>query len=324
MQPTMIDPNVPLVDLHRHLEGNMRLETVWELAQQHGLPLPAADLAGLRHHLQVESPQPGLMAFIAKMDGRMAALADLDACRRVAYENVVDARREGLDYLELRFSPLYMARPHGLNPAGVVEAVVDGALSAGRELGLPVSLIGILSRTFGLEACAQEFAALRSCPAQITALDIAGDEAAWPAELFAAHFRAARDLGWHITAHAGEAAGPESIWSALRDLGAERIGHGLRAIEDPALVDYLIEHEIGLEVSLTSNVQIGAVASYAAHPLKAYVERGVWIALSSDDPAVSGIDLRHEYDVAAPAAGLSREQIAQVQRTAVKMAFAFG
>lgn len=320
---SMLDPTLPLIDLHRHLEGGIRLETVWELAQAHDLPLPAADFEGLRHELQVEEPQPGLMAFIGKMDGRVAALADLDACRRVAYENIEDARREGLDYVELRFSPVYMARPHRLNPAGVVEAVVDGALAASRELGLPVGLIGILSRTFGLEACAQEFAALRGSAASIVALDLAGDEAAWPADLFAVHFREARDLGWRITAHAGEAAGPESVWSAIRDLGAERIGHGLRAIEDPALVDYLAEHGIGLEVSLTSNVQICAVREYAAHPVKAYVERGVRVALCSDDPAVSGIDLRHEYEIAAPAAGLSREQIAQIQRDAVKMAFAF-
>jgi adenosine deaminase len=316
-----IDPNMPLVDLHRHLEGSIRLDTIWELAHEHDLPLPVDNPEELRPHVQVESPQPGLMAFIEKLDRSVAALADLDACRRIAWECVEDAADEGIDYLELRFSPLYMAWQHALDPADVVQAVIDGVKAARPNRKIQVNLIGILSRTYGLEACWEEFRALAAHHDHIVALDIAGDEAAWPAELFADHFRRARELGWQITAHAGEAAGTESIWTAIKELGATRIGHGLRAIEDPALMDYLAEKQIGLEVSLTSNVQISAVPGYADHPIKTYVEHGMMVTLNTDDPAVSRITLAHEYDVAGPAAGLSREQLRQIQRNGLSVAF---
>ncbi len=316
-----VDPAYPLVDLHRHLEGAMRLSTILELAQQHGIPMPSANLDALRPYLQAMVPQPGLMAFIEKIDRSIRVLVDADACRRVAYECVEDAAGEGIDYVEVRFSPRYMAGPHGLDPADVVAAVIEGTHAAARDHDIRANLIGILSRTYGLEACWEEFEALRCHHEHITAMDIAGDEAAWPAELFAEHFRAGRDLGWSITAHAGEAAGPESIWIAIQQLGATRIGHGLHAIEDPALMDFMAEHTIALEVSLTSNVQISAVPDYASHPIKTYVERGIPVTLNTDDPAVSRITLAHEYDVAAPAAGLTREEIHQIQRNALSAAF---
>jgi len=321
MVQSNIDPALPLVDLHRHLEGSMRLETILELAQAHGIPLPAAKPEALRPYVQAVVPQPGLMAFIEKIDLSISVLADLVACRRIAYECVEDAAAKGLDYIEVRFSPRYMANPNGLNAADVVAAVADGTEAAARACDIRANLIGILSRTYGVAACWEEFDALAAHHGHITALDIAGDEAAWPAELFAEHFRRGRDLGWHITAHAGEAAGPESIWTALQQLGATRIGHGLRAIEDPALMDLMAEEGIGVEVSLTSNVQISAVAAYADHPIATYAAHGIKVTLNTDDPAVSDITLPHEYRVAAPAAGLTREQIRQIQRNGLDVAF---
>lgn len=321
MAHSHVDPAIPLVDLHRHLEGSMRLETILDLAQRHSVLLPTYDLDNLRPHLQAIEPQPGLMAFIRKIDLSVQVLGDLYACRRIAVECVEDAHSEGIDYIEVRFSPRYMASPHHLDPAGVVEAVIDGVEAASRTSGIQTNLIGILSRTYGLEACWEEFEALRRHHEHITALDIAGDEAAWPAELFVEHFRAARDLGWHITAHAGESAGPESIWTAIRELGATRIGHALHAIEDPTLMDTMAEHHIGIEISLTSNVQISAVPDYASHPITTYIRRGMCVTLNTDDPAVSRITLPHEYDVAAPAAGLTPTEIHQIQSNGLAAAF---
>jgi adenosine deaminase len=321
MRGKNIDPAFPLVELHRHLEGSMRLATIQELTHQHGIAMPAQGLEGLRSHVQAMVPQPGLMAFIAKIDLSVKVLADLDACRRIAVECLCDAHDEGIDYVEIRFSPRYMADPHGLNPAGVVEAVVDGIETEARNVGTRANLIGIMSRTYGPEACWEELEALESQADRITAIDIAGDEAPWPAELFVDHFRRARDLGWQITAHAGEAAGPESIWTAIRELGATRIGHALHAIEDPALMTYMADHRIGIEISLTSNVQISAVPDYASHPIKTYLERGMQVTLNTDDPAISRITLAHEYDIAAPAAGLTPVQIRQIQRNGLAAAF---
>ncbi|MBL7184629.1 MAG: adenosine deaminase, partial [Anaerolineae bacterium] len=259
----MIDPNFPLIDLHRHLDGNVRLETILDLGRRHNLPLPAWDLEGLRPHVQVTEPQPGIMAFIAKFKWMMAVLVDYDACRRVAYENVEDAQREGIDYVELRFSPWFMAESNGLDPMGVVEAVADGVEAGARDLGVKVNLIGILSRTYGPDIAWKELEALLQHRDRLVALDLAGDEANQSGDLFVEHLRRARDVGWQVTIHAGEVAGPESVWQAILDLRATRIGHAVRATEDPALLDYMAERQIGIESSLTSNVQTSTVPDYA-------------------------------------------------------------
>lgn len=210
---------------------------------------------------------------------------------------------------------------HNLPVAGVVEAVIAGVREGSQAFGVEARLIGIMSRTFGEAACLQELEALLAHRESITALDLAGDELGFPGSLFLPHFNRARDAGWHITVHAGEAAGPESIWQAIRELGAERIGHGVKAIEDPALMAFLAEQRIGIESCLTSNIQTSTVPSLARHPLKTFLEHGVLASINTDDPAVQGVEIGHEYQVAAPAAGLSREQIRQAQINGLEIAF---
>jgi adenosine deaminase len=317
----MIDPNLPLIDLHRHLDCNVRVQTILDLGRQHNLALPAWDLEGLRPHVQVTEPQPGLLAFFAKFRWMTGVLADYAACHRVAYENVEDAHREGIDYLELRFSPWFMAEPHGLDPAGVVEAVTDGVAAGARDWRVKVKLIGILSRTYGPEIAWKELEALLRHNSWLVGLDLAGDEANWPGEQFVAHLGRAREAGLQLTVHAGEAAGPESVWQALRELEAARIGHAIRATEDPALLEYLAEHRIGIESSLTSNVQTSTVPDYASHPLRGFLEGGLLATINTDAPVTNGIDLRHEYEVAAPAAGLTAAQARQAQSNALAVAF---
>lgn len=316
-----VSPDLPLIELHRHLDGTIRLSTILDLAQQHGIPLPASTPEALRPHVQVSEPQPGLLAFFARFELLRAVLVDYDACYRVAYENVADAQAEGIDYIELRFSPWFMAERHGLDPVGVVEAVVAGVAAARAALRQPAKLIGILSRQYGPAVAWQELEALLSQRSHLVALDLAGDEANFPGSLFVEHFRRARDAGWRVTVHAGEAAGPESVWQAIRDLGAERIGHAVHAPQDPALLAFMAEHRIGVETSLTSNVQTSTVPSYLSHPLRTLLEHGILATINSDDPGISAIDLRHEFEVAAPQAGLSREQIRQAQRNALDVAF---
>ena len=182
-------------------------------------------------------------------------------------------------------------------------------------------MIGILSRTYGPDIAAKELGALLSQREHIIGLDLAGDEAHFPAEWFREHFRRAREAGWHITAHAGEIAGPESIWQALRELGAERIGHALRAVEDPVLISYMAEHHIGVESCLTSNVQTGCVPDYPSHPLKTFLKKSIPATINTDDPGISGIDLPYEYNVAALRAGLSEAQIRQARVNALEVSF---
>ncbi len=317
----MREARLPLIDLHRHLDGSVRLATILDLGIRHNLPLPAYDLDGLRPYVQVTDPQPDILAFFAKFKWQTLVLVDYDACRRIAYENVEDARREGIDYIELRFSPWFMAEAHHLDPSGVVEAVVDGASAGRRDTRIGVNLIGILSRTYGPEVAWQELAALLSQKEALVGLDLAGDELHFPGEWFVEHFKKGRSAGWRVTVHAGEAAGPQSVWQAISELGAERIGHAVHAPEDPYLMDYLAEHQIGIESNLTSNVQTSTVAGYASHPLRLFLERGLLATINTDDPGISAVELRYELEVAAPAAGLSPAQVRQAQENALKVAF---
>lgn len=316
-----MDRSLPLIDLHRHLDGNVRLSTIIELGEIHGVPLPGNTPESIRPHVQVTGVMPDLASWLSKLNWMTAVLGDLDACRRIAKENVEDAHNEGIDYVELRFSPYFMAKPNGLDPAAVVAAVVAGVAEGRKSTGLKVNLIGILSRTHGVDACETELEALLTCRDEIVALDLAGDEKAWPAELFVPHFKRGRDAGWAITVHAGEADGAASIWSAIRNLGATRIGHGIRAVDDPGLMDYLQRQGIGLEVNLTSNVQTNSVPSMGEHPMKRLLAKGLLATINTDDPVISGIDLDHEYRVAAPAAGLTPEEIRTAQGNALEIAF---
>ena len=317
----MISTDIPLIELHRHLDGSTRLETILDLGLQHNLPLPAKTLEELRPYVQVSTPQPGVMAFIEKFKWMTGVLVNYDACRRIAYENVEDASREGIDYIELRYSPWFMGEAHHLKPEGVVEAVTEGIRSAEKDYPIRVNQLGILSRHYGPQIAMRELEAELSLAHEFTGLDLAGDEAHYPGELFREHFRKARDAGWHITVHAGEAAGPESIWQAVRELGAERIGHAVHAPEDAALLDFLRDKGIGIECNLTSNVQTSTVADYPSHPMRLFMEKGILATLNTDDPGISAIDLRYEYEVAAPRAGLTPQMIRQAQVNALTTAF---
>jgi len=317
----LIDPALPLLDLHRHLDGSTRLETILELGRKYNLPLPAWDVESLRPYVQVTDPQPGVMVFLEKFKWLTAILVDTDACRRIAYENVEDLHREGIDYAELRCSPWFMAETHQLDPSAVMEAVVDGLQAGVRDFGIPVQIIGILSRTYGPQIAFRELEAILSYKDHVVGLDLAGDEAHFPARLFADHFKLARDAGLHITVHAGESAGADSIRDAVELLGAERIGHAVQLFEDPAVVDLVRDHHIGIETNLTSNVQTSTVSDYAHHPLRQMLEAGLLATINTDDPGISGINLAYEYQVAAPAAGLDRKQIRQAQANALAIAF---
>src|SRR5262245_42284141 len=142
-----MDPKLPLIDLHRHLDGNVRLQTILDLGRQHNIRLPGDTIETLRPHVQVTEVLPDIVTWLAKLHWMIEVLADYDACRLIAFENVEDAKSDGLDYVELRFSPYFMAGPNSLSPAKVVEAVVAGAEEGRAKTGLKVKLIGILSRT---------------------------------------------------------------------------------------------------------------------------------------------------------------------------------
>jgi adenosine deaminase len=257
-------------------------------------------------------------------------MVNTDIVRRIAYENAADAAAEGIDYLELRFSPIFMAEKHHLEPAGVVRAVCEGVAQGEADFPIKVNLIGIMSRTYGVERCRVELdAILRGRGPAVVGVDLAGDEINFPSNLFVDHFRRAREAGLHATVHAGEvpadsphaALGLENLWAAIRELGAERLGHALRAVDDPALLELIGERGIGIESCPTSNLQTSMIPSYAEHPLGIFLEHNVLVTLNTDDPGISDITLEHEYRVAANEMGLTPAHLRQVQENAQRVAF---
>ena len=328
------------IDLHRHLDGSVRLQTILELGQQFGLPLPAGTLESLRPHVQVTQPVVGVMAFVAKFEWMQQVMVNTDAVRRIAYENVADAVDEGIDYLELRFSPFFMAEKHGLDLTDVVRAVCEGVTRGAADFPIKVNLIGIMSRTYGVESCHRELDAILSQHAarksqhsqetSIVGLDLAGDEISFPSRLFVDHFCRARESGLHVTVHAGEvpvgsphaALALENIRIAIHELGAERLGHAVRAVDDPGLLELIMERNIGIESCLTSNLQTSIVSSLLEHPLNTFLEHDLLVTLNTDDPGISNITLDHEYQVAAREMGLGADTLRRLKANAQRVAFA--
>lgn len=317
----MINPDYPLTDLHRHLDGNIRLSTIWELADEYSIILPADDLETLKTKVQIQQKTTDLLAFLEKMELGVSVLASEQACFRVAYENIEDAKLAGLNYVELRFSPVFMAKTYGLVLENVIESVVAGCKAGSQAYGVSVNLIGILSRSFGEKSCMQELQALLTAKDNICAIDLAGDEKGFPAKRFVEHFTLARNAGWNITIHAGEADGPHSIHQAIQLLGATRIGHGVAAAQDNKLMDFMAKNEIAIECCLTSNFQTGACTNIAEHPIKIFLEKGMLVTLNTDDPGVSGIEISDEYKLAREVVGLSSKQLKQIQVNGVDVAF---
>jgi adenosine deaminase len=315
-------PDIPVVDLHRHMDGNVRLQTMIDLARQHNLDLPAWDVEGLRSHVQVTDRVADLKDGLSKFAMMQSVMVDYDACRRIAWENLEDAVREGIDYVELRFSPLFMAEAHRLDPISVASVVCEVLQEARGRLPVQAKLIVILSRHYGPEACQAELdAAIAHRDRGVVAVDLAGVEDIAPGSLFVQHYRKARDAGLRITAHAGEWSGVESVRQAVLELGAERLGHAVAAARDPAAMDLIAERGIAIESCPTSNVQFSAVPSYLAHPLPVFLRRGLLVTVNTDDPGISGIDLPHEYRVLRQEMGLAEDEVRQVQANGVQAAF---
>ncbi len=314
---------LPKIDLHRHLEGAIRLSTVLDVARQYHLPLPAWTEETLQPEIWITDPTNDIVKLFPKFDLLRQIFVNEEICRRVTIECLEDAAAQGLDYLELRFSPLFMSELHHLDPFSVTAAVCDGWQEATEMFGFQSGLIVILSRTYGPETCEVEMqCGIKYKDRGVVGVDLAGDEARQPASLFRSLFDRARDAGLKITAHAGEFAGPESVRDTILSLCPNRIGHGVHAVDDPFLMDMILERGIGVECCPTSNVLTTAVASMEAHPLPVFLRRGILATINTDDPALMGdLTLEDEYSHARLEMGCTELEVAQARWNADSVSF---
>ncbi|MFT0846634.1 adenosine deaminase [Actinomycetaceae bacterium L2_0104] len=309
----------PMIDLHRHLEGTLRPSQLVEAARRSGLPTPTP--RQIRERVVAPETVDSLRSYLTYIDNAAAYLRSLEDWRVAGDNAVQDAFDGGLDYVELRFSPWFISSQTGLDPNAVVEAIDDGIIAGSLRTGLPVGKIAIVVRDLGADSAHKQMDTILASPDVWCAVDMAGNEQGFALEDFAPAFARARDAGMHVTIHAGEAGGPENVRVAVTELGAERIGHGVRSAEDPELMELLAERGVTLETALTSNVQTAASPSLAEHQVHALLSAGVPVTLNTDNPTTSATDLRYEYRRGAVEAGLSPELLDLVARNAAQAAF---
>ena len=284
-----------MIDLHLHLDGSLAPEQVISLARLQGVSLPAWDPQALTPYLTVPPACKDLNGYLRCFDLPVSVLQSFEALYLGAEGLARRLAGEGLAYGEIRFAPqLHLQR--GLSQAQAVEAVLQGLKRAEKAFPSFRAQAILCCMRGGEESLNRETvdAAARFLGQGVCALDLAGAEALYPAEGFRALFARAASLGVPFTLHAGEAAGPESVWQAL-SLGAARIGHGVRSREDPRLVERLAHQGIPLELCPTSNVQTRAVEGFSDFPLREYLGRGIAATLNTDNRTVSGTTLLQEY-----------------------------
>jgi adenosine deaminase len=313
---------LPKVDLHRHLEGSLRLQTLVEIAQEHGIDLPSYDIEYLRPFVTVTSDKPDFHLFLEKFRFLRRFYPTRAVVERVAYEAVADAAEDNVEYLELRFNPVAQSREQGFSLDQVTAWVCGAVARARRDYGVRVNLILQIGRDESLETASQiADIAVAHRDDGIVGLDLAGDEVRYPARRFAEVFQRARREGMGVTVHAGEAGGAENVREAIELLGAQRIGHGVRSIENSEVVQLVRSREVTLEVCPTSNLQTSVVRRFWQHPLPDLLALNLSVTINTDDPSVSDTTLTDEYVTAMLVMGVTLEQIKHTILTGVAGSF---
>lgn len=313
--------NLPKIDLHRHLEGSLRLATLADIAHQHGVDLPSWDVEELRPYVQVVDDTPDFHSFLAKFKLLRQFYTSREAVMRIAYEAVADAAGDNIRYLELRFNPVALSLNQGFSFQDVVDWVIRATRQAEGEYQIQTRLIVQIGRHEPQYAWQLAEIAVSEQERGIVALDLAGDEITYPIDKFIDVFQWAKKQGLHITAHAAEAGPPANIREALEKLGAERIGHGVRAKEDLAVLDLLRRSQVTLEICPTSNLQTGIIPKLAQHPMYAFHQIGIPVTINTDDPSISNTTLTDEFLVATRGAGVPFRVLPEMILNAARAAF---
>jgi adenosine deaminase len=311
---------LPKAELHCHLDGSVRPETMLDLGRELGRPMPAHDVESLRRFMRVDDARH-LEDYLARFSITLSVMQTEPALERIAYELAEDAARDGVDYIEVRYAPV-LNQAEGLSLEQAVEAPLRGLARAEREHGTIGRVIVCAIRNMS-PVVSRELAELAVAYRHrgVVGFDLAGGEAGFPARDHVAAFEYARSHDLACTCHAGEGYGAESVRDALHVCGAHRLGHATRLIEDTSLTDYCNDRRIPLEICLTSNVQTRAAESYATHPFREYFRRGLNVVLNTDNRLMSGVTLTDEYVHAARELDFSFDELSQVALNGFESSF---
>lgn len=313
--------SLPKTELHCHLDGSLRPETIFELAAARGVELPAKDLAGLKRLLVLGGDTGSLVEYLKAFDITLAVMQDEDALERIAYELVEDHAAENVRYLEVRYSPILHTR-RGMRLTGIVDAVLAGLARGEHDFGVKTGVIICGMRNVSPDT-SYKLAELAIAYKNkgVVAFDLAGAETDYPAKKHKEAFSLILRNNVNCTLHAGESYGPESIHQALHYCGAHRIGHGTRLKEDGDLLNYVNDHRIPLEICLTSNIQTRAARSFEEHPLRFYYDYGLRCTINTDNRLMSDTTVTKELMRAHEHLGFSLDEIVDLVVFGFKSAF---
>ncbi|KAA3661546.1 MAG: adenosine deaminase [Calditrichaeota bacterium] len=313
--------SLPKTDLHIHLDGSLRPETVVDIAKKKNVQLPTYDVEALRSYLTVDDKVDSLPKYLEKFDITCSVMQDYESLKRVAFELAEDNAKQNVRYVEVRYSPI-LHQKKGMQLEPIVDAVLDGLHEAERHFNIRTGVIicGIRSIDPDTSLRLAELT-VKYKRKGVVAFDLAGAEYNYPAKDHVRAFYLVRNNNINATLHAGEAFGPESIHQAIHYCGAHRIGHGTRLIEDHDLLEYIRDHRIPLEVCLTSNVQTKTVESLEKHPFREYLEKNMRVCLCTDNTLVSGVTITDEYLNAVEAFNLAYPQVAKTILNGFKSVF---
>lgn len=312
---------LPKVELHRHLEGSLRVPTMMEIVRAHEMDVK--NTGYLRPLVQVEHQDPYTFEnFLAKFGTLRLFYKSPEIIKRVSREAVEDASRDNIRYFELRFTPAALSRAEGFPMTQVVDWVADSVREAADEYQVMVRLIISINRHESLELAREAIEiALEKRDQGIVGVDLAGNEADFPADPFRDLFLEAQKAGLCLTIHAGEWGGAENVRQAIEDFQADRIGHGIRVLEDPDVVALARERGTLFEVCVTSNHHSGVVENIADHPIKQMIKSGLNVTVNTDDPSISRINLSSEYQTIHRKLGISMDVIGMRVKAAAQGAF---
>jgi adenosine deaminase len=302
---------LPKAELHVHLDGSVRPQTLVELAKEQGVTLPTTDVKALAEYMHVTDAR-NLVDYLARFEVTLSVLQTPEALERATYELIEDASRENVRYMEIRFSPILNTRG-GMPLTEAVEAPLRGLKRAERDFGVKAQLIICGIRNMSPEV-SLELANLTVAykGRGVVAFDLAGAEYNFPAKKHKEAFYTVIDHNMATTVHAGEAYGAESIHQALHYCHADRIGHGTRLYENPELEQYVLDRRVPLEICITSNLQTHAVPSLPSHPVRRYFDLGIVVCLNTDNRLMSATTVTEELWLAHQHLRFTRQEIDRV------------
>ncbi len=312
---------MPKTDLHCHLDGSLRIDTVLDLAKKQKVELPTTDRKALKKLLVPGLKCKSLVEYLRPFDITLSVMQEAEALYRTAFELAEDAAKENVWYLEVRYSPVLHTKK-GMRLTEIVDAVLAGLKDAEKKYHIKTGVIICGMRNINPETSlilAELATAYKN--QGVVAFDLAGAEENYPAKHHREAFYLILNNNINCTAHAGEAYGPESIHQAIHYCGAHRIGHGTRLKEDGDLLNYVNDHRIPLEICLTSNIQTKAATSYEAHPLKFYYDYGLRVTINTDNRLISDTTVTKELHLAAKYADWNMNDLKNVIVAGFKSAF---